>query len=678
MRISTTAPTSPLPGVYVQLQASPKAVGLVPSDIIAVVGEFSRGPVDTPLYVESLQDIRTTFGPITPNPNGAVNTPLNGYMALLALAQQGVQRKIAVRVGTASLSTAFVTLFNGASAIISLLASTPGTWANNSLQVTASNGSAASSFNLAIRNNATGENEYFANLQYADLNALVRTVNATSRLVVASLPLLLPATVAPTASATGADGTIPAGVYYLYATYTNANGETTVSPEIGPLTVASTNHVTVTLPTQTGATGGKLYATTAGGAQGSETFVGTIATLGSPVNLTSFTTSALLPPSANTATVTGNSLQPYAGVTTTLTFPVTGATPASGTAPGSDGANAPASRYVGVQGTPSTGVYSLVGLVPHPNLVLLSGTPGTDTTQWTTLAAIGMDNDWVHVSSFATGTSKPAAITSAQSLSALQASAQADFLKLSYPGIKFQETELYNTQLLMTSHALYAGISAVQPANMSAANKPLFGVSAPEYILGNTDREDLINANINAITANVVRNNDGSSTWGLQSDRSFSGRPNFEVRMQALILENFGAYVGQFVQTPNTPAVRAQVSSTLKTLLDGWAADGLIPANPIGVSTAGVASPAPTTTNAGQLPQVAATTTQGALNSKLSYVVLCDDSNNVLNGITSKDLIIDVQVTLFPNIERIIFRASIGATVQITLVSSGTAGSGAA
>ena len=61
-------------------------------------------------------------------------------------------------------------------------------------------------------------------------------------------------------------GSLVAGSYYLKYTYTNANGETTASPETGPFTVAAGNIPSVSIaPAPPGATGINVYLTAPGG-----------------------------------------------------------------------------------------------------------------------------------------------------------------------------------------------------------------------------------------------------------------------------------------------------------------------------------------------------------------------------------------------------------------------------
>jgi hypothetical protein len=68
-------------------------------------------------------------------------------------------------------------------------------------------------------------------------------------------------------------GSLAAGTYYLVYTFTNANGETTASPESLPFTVTAGAIPTVSLQQlPPGITGINIYLTHPGGASGSETF----------------------------------------------------------------------------------------------------------------------------------------------------------------------------------------------------------------------------------------------------------------------------------------------------------------------------------------------------------------------------------------------------------------------
>jgi hypothetical protein len=119
---------------------------------------------------------------------------------------------------------------------------------------------------------------------------------------------------APTVSASGADGTLATGNWIVSYTWTNANGETTRSPDTAPLAVTSGQHIGVTLPVlPTGATGANVYLSTLGGASATETRQNLAAVTG-----TSYTILALQAgpafPTTNTCYYRGWTAIPPAGL----------------------------------------------------------------------------------------------------------------------------------------------------------------------------------------------------------------------------------------------------------------------------------------------------------------------------------------------------------------------------
>lgn len=104
---------------------------------------------------------------------------------------------------------------------------------------------------------------------------------------------------APTTAATG--GTLAAGTYFYVITATNANGETVKSNEVSQVTTGATSTVGLSWTAIVGATGYKVYRSTATGTEA------LLATLGA---VTSYTdtgaaTTAPTPPTVNT---TGNNV----------------------------------------------------------------------------------------------------------------------------------------------------------------------------------------------------------------------------------------------------------------------------------------------------------------------------------------------------------------------------------
>lgn len=112
-------------------------------------------------------------------------------------------------------------------------------------------------------------------------------------------------------SAVGATtgGTITAGTYLYAITAINANGETTISNEVSVTTTGSTSTVTLSWPVVPGATGYKLYKTTAGGLAGTELNYKTVGLVTTDVDTAPGAPSGAVPTS-NTALTPGNYTAP--------------------------------------------------------------------------------------------------------------------------------------------------------------------------------------------------------------------------------------------------------------------------------------------------------------------------------------------------------------------------------
>ena len=683
MPFVTQVPTDPIPDVYVLNLAPPQFIGAVQADVVAHIGTSSRGRVNKATFYGSMADFTQTFGPATIDPNNSQKM-LTGYPTALGITRQGVQDKVFVRVGSATLATSYVHLLDGSSAaVVALHASSPGTWAS-SLQYSTSPGSSTGTFNLTVLNSATGEVDNFTNLPYTNTQALVDCINKGSttiagfsyngrpaQLITASFPVIQ-APAAPTVTTAGSDGTIPAGNYYFVLTLTDANGETIASAETGQINVSSNQHAAVTATSVSGATGWNLYATAANGAAGTETFAASGTVFGSPVSLTSFSSSTVTPPSMSTATLGTGSTVSVATVTRT-NFPAVGAAITAQTAPGNDGANAPASTYLGTVGTPATGLYCMAGLDPHPNFVLFSEDKAADTTTWQAQAQAALDNDWVAVVCFPRGTSDATAKTTIAAQTAILGTPLADRIKTAWPWIGFYDATLFSATYYAAPTGYFAAVSAVQPANTSAGNKGLVGLSDIEYTISRSQLPSMIYAGINVVSATIPTPN----AVGFVTDLMMSGADGFLERMTVLVAESIIKSTGRYVQQPNTPQLRQLVQQTVMDFLTGLADDGLIPANPSGAtaaplvpSTAPVSSKTKAGAPAGVQPSLAANTAS----TQLYYNAICDDSNNIVNGVTSSILYCDVQVTLFPNTRQLVFRLQIGPTVTVTLNQQATSG----
>lgn len=109
----------------------------------------------------------------------------------------------------------------------------------------------------------------------------------------------------------GVAGTIADGTYRFYVTGLNVNGETTVSNEITLVVAAGggTASININWTALTGATGYKVYATTAGGASGTELLVATVG-LVTTYNWTGSPAPSGAYPTTNTAITPGTYVAP--------------------------------------------------------------------------------------------------------------------------------------------------------------------------------------------------------------------------------------------------------------------------------------------------------------------------------------------------------------------------------
>jgi len=137
-------------------------------------------------------------------------------------------------------------------------------------------------------------------------------IGASSIMGIAFEQLAAPVQSAPATATTG--GTIAAGVYRIVVTALNANGETLPSNEQSITTTGSTSTITVNWATVAGATGYKVYVTTAGGATLTETLQTTVGAV-ITATITAIAAGTALP-TQNTASSSGT----YAAPTKYLPF----------------------------------------------------------------------------------------------------------------------------------------------------------------------------------------------------------------------------------------------------------------------------------------------------------------------------------------------------------------------
>jgi phage tail sheath protein FI len=109
---------------------------------IGIVGTFSKGPVNTPVTIGSLEQLIEVFGEHKPG--------LTGYLSARGAFHQGANDLKVVRVGSSSLAAANLVLKDAANAeSVKVEAVTPGTWGNE-IKVAVTGGSQIGTFKLVV------------------------------------------------------------------------------------------------------------------------------------------------------------------------------------------------------------------------------------------------------------------------------------------------------------------------------------------------------------------------------------------------------------------------------------------------------------------------------------------------------------------------------------------------
>ncbi len=698
--ITTTAPTSPLPGVYIYERPSPSFSNPSGSDILGIVGEADRGVLDYSQDIGDDNDFRRTYGNAIADPGSAQATPppLSLYTDCHAALLPGVSLIKAVRVAGATAASAYVTLLDSAiAALLTLHAATLGTWATSLQMAVSLNGPAVAptSWTLSVVNAATQERDYLTNLPLGSATAwaaAIAQINRSATLVVATPPVLaLPGAPTVTAGAAGS-GTLPAGIYYgLITVGVPGVSESLPSAEFGPITVPALGSLRVTPGTvATGTpTGAPLnaYLTQANGASGTETFAASTPLL-SPASTTVLTITA--PPVANqqrpaqlllptggytirhqaTAAPSASVLAPVAGE---VAFPaVAGPTGA----PGNNGADAGTARHMGAPGAPNTGIYALTGLDPHPHLVFLGAGAASDATTWATLAALALTNNWIALACLPQGTTDAGALA-AVAASGVIGTPQAGRLAVPYPWAKLN-LPAYNggSVVLAAPTSLLAGIQAVQAVATAGFNKALpADVLGPEFDFSDTQLATLISAPayLSPLTRKIPRKN----ALGFLAATTLDGTDLYVLRVTGLIADAGIVIGGDFIGETNDAVARSLLQDRLTSFLDALARDDTIPSNPQ-TGQAPVATPVLTAGKRASLAQSAtgsgATTQAGTLTagSQRGYAVICNDANNLVGpgGVATTDMFAEMQVQIKPNTKRVIIGFQFGTQLIVVLPQS--------
>lgn len=163
---------------------------------IGVVGTFSKGPVNEPVLIGSLDQLVSNFG--------GYKSGLTGYLSVLGAMAQGANDFYVVRTGGATIASASKTLQNSvpANAVV-ITAKTPGSWGND-ITVAVATGTTAGTFKLIVT--YSGQQETFDNLTLDNVGDQVVSQFVTAAKVEAAAAI--PANIAATPLAGGDDGAV--------------------------------------------------------------------------------------------------------------------------------------------------------------------------------------------------------------------------------------------------------------------------------------------------------------------------------------------------------------------------------------------------------------------------------------------------------------------------------------
>ncbi|GBF34142.1 phage tail sheath protein FI [Desulfocucumis palustris] len=178
---------------------------------IGIVGTFSRGPVNEPVLVGSLDQLVTTFGE---HKDG-----LTGYLSMLGALAQGANDFYVIRTGGSSIASASKTLQDSTPAnSVVIVANTPGSWAND-LKVAVASGTTGGTFKLIITYGT--QQETFDNLTLDNVASKVSSQFVSAAKV--SGATNIPANLSSTPLAGGDDGVTTTDADYVGTIDVNGN-----------------------------------------------------------------------------------------------------------------------------------------------------------------------------------------------------------------------------------------------------------------------------------------------------------------------------------------------------------------------------------------------------------------------------------------------------------------------
>jgi len=692
--VDTLPSTSPVPGVRTQLASSPPLPPLGPADKVGLIGTSDRGVPYVPVYVAD-RDFAGVFGGKTLNINagGQLLTLRPDFEGVIA---QGVQDVACQRVMDATGRTAYITVSAGGVALFSLVAATPGTWANGMIGSIQNIDTVNQTFDMTITNLLYGQADVLRKIPYGNYAAMIKAINVgipnvspAAKLVVATPPMQDAPVPGAVVKNLAAGGTLPAGTYralllYYGASYAapfGVNGFTESSVETAPVTIALGDTLTFSVPPQPWASGFAVYLTPPNGAPGSEYYAGSFSAM---------TGTIIAPPAANTGLPSpapnlanqGLAAQP---TTTSFAFPATGAARSTGNAFGTNGDNPSTAVHIGAQGLPDTGIYRMGAVIPPLQFVVLCGPAATDTTGWDEQARVARANNWQAIFSLPLGTSDAACIAAltTPAMLTLRGMKHADYFKIAYGGLLWYERSIFNADILTPAQADFAGITAATPANTAAGNKPLGRGDDTESTISDETRLTALWS----VGANPLINNIPAGGIGFMRDTMFSGRESFEMRLIMLLVDDLNAVLGRYAQVPNDPDLWASAQNVCLARMNARAAADIFPSNPeggftgatgIGAGTGGsAAATSPTTTGktkgagGSTLPSAVAAGTATATQGGTGYSVECSARTNIVNGQITDRLRIEVRFKPTPNTVGVDLRIEAGVGIaDITPVSA--------
>jgi hypothetical protein len=200
----TTNPVdfSQVDGVYIDERKPPGPIRGIGNDVVCVVGEFERGPVNVITSIGSSQELFQQFGGFGPDASG------NGYKGYIALLNKQFGRLRVIRVSNSMQVTAVKNIIDAmAENVLEVKADSPGLWGNSlSVSVEAASDGDAAKFNLVVKRNGLVV-ETHRNLAHATTTIGAFYAITSSYITAKKLAADRPANIADQALTTGADGT---------------------------------------------------------------------------------------------------------------------------------------------------------------------------------------------------------------------------------------------------------------------------------------------------------------------------------------------------------------------------------------------------------------------------------------------------------------------------------------